>query len=101
MLLLRLDTSIWVRTSCLGFIILLLGLSLTLQPADAEKLQFDRDIRPILSDKCYACHGPDPAVRQADLRLDTKEGAFSAPSGYPIIVPGEPEKQRISPAYHT
>ena len=79
---------IWFRTGCMSFIVLLVGLTLTLQPADAEKLQFDRDIRPILSDKCFACHGPDPAVRQADLRLDTKEGAFSAPSGYPIIVPG-------------
>ena len=85
--LLRLDASIWVRTCCIGFIVLLLGLTIAWQPADAEKLRFDRDIRPILSDKCFACHGPDPAVRQADLRLDTKEGAFSAPSGYPNYCP--------------
>ena len=42
----------------------------------AEKIDFTRDIQPILSDKCYACHGPDIKQRQANLRLDQREGAF-------------------------
>ena len=91
----RLNASVWTRIGCMGLIVVLFGLTTVLQPADAENLQFGRDIRPILSDKCYACHGPDPATREAGLRLDTKEGAFSAPSGYPIIVPGEPENSEL------
>ena len=43
-----------------------------------EKVDFNFDVKPILSDKCYACHGPDDKARKADLRLDTKEGFYNS-----------------------
>ena len=53
----------------------------------AEPLSFNADIRPILSEYCFACHGPDSKNRAADLRLDTREGATADLGGHAAIVP--------------
>ena len=62
---------------------------------EQASINYNLDIRPILADNCYACHGPDAKTRQANLRVDTKAGAFSEPSGYPVIVPGKPEESEL------
>ena len=64
--------------------------------SDKALINYNRDIRPILSDKCYACHGPDENKRKAKLRLDRKEDAFKeAKSGGFALVPGDVEKSLL------
>jgi hypothetical protein len=54
-----------------------------------RKIDFNRDIRPIFSENCYACHGPDKGRRKADLRLDTKDGLFGMKDDSYPVVPGK------------
>ncbi len=59
-----------------------------LRAGDAKPLEYNRDVRPILSDKCFRCHGPDAAARQADLRLDIRDAAVAKRDHGAAIVPG-------------
>jgi hypothetical protein len=62
----------------------------------ADKVDFQREIRPLLADRCFACHGRDADHRQGGLRLDERAAALaSGDSGEKAIVPGQPEKSEL------
>src|SRR4051794_28417202 len=67
---------------------LVLG-TLSARTTAAEKIDFSRDVRPILSSACFSCHGPDEKNRKAKLRLDTPDGSRK------VIVPGKPSESEL------
>ena len=71
-----------------GPVALALLLTCSIYAADAPRLSYNRDVRPILSDNCFACHGPDKNKREANLRLDVRESAVRKSA----IVPGKPDE---------
>jgi hypothetical protein len=79
-----------------GICLLLLLVPQTVRGGEpARTVEFNRDIRPILSDACFNCHGPDKSKRKADLRFDTEEGARADLGGHFAIVPGKPDDSEM------
>ena len=87
-----------MKRAILSHIALLL-ITLTASVTEAAKrdqsIRFDRDIRPILSDTCFQCHGPDEGNRQGDLRLDVREAVFAARDGIPAVTPGDVRRSSL------
>jgi len=104
--------ALWPRTMCVscfpGFVclkqlvlllfraLLLSVLSTTVLLADPLKVDFNFQVRPLLSDRCFKCHGPDERARKGKLRLDTRAGALKElEDGWAVIKPGDPAKSEL------
>lgn len=87
----RVTRSFWTNLSTAAFTALLFASASTglAYGQSTEKLSFNRDVRPILSGKCFACHGFDSKKREGNLRLDVPEGATVEVEGHRVIVPGD------------
>ena len=80
----------------LGFaIISLVLLNAASAPAEDDSVDFNKQVRPILSDRCFACHGPDEEAREADLRLDTFAGATADLGDLQAISPGNSARSAL------
>lgn len=75
--------------------LLLVSWGTSLAAAQGPTVEFNRDIRPILSNNCFVCHGPDNNLRKAKLRLDTDKDAAGVRGGASVIVPGKPQESEL------
>ncbi len=79
----------------LSVLVLWLTLIVPVSAEDGVAVDFSREVRPILSNNCFQCHGPDEAARTSDLRLEREEGAFANLGDHFAIVAGDPEASEL------
>ena len=75
---------------------MLCGLARPAPGAEADRIDFNFQIRPLLSDRCFKCHGPDERARKKRLRLDTQEGLFGKlEEGWAVVRPGDTNRSEL------
>jgi hypothetical protein len=77
------------------------GMSVHAEAPAPKPISFSHQVRPILSDKCFKCHGPDAKNNESEFRLDTFENATADLGGYAGIVPGNPKASRLIETIHS
>ena len=86
----RFGISMWV-----ALILAALGSAGIASAAGTPRLDYGRDVRPILSENCFHCHGQDSKQRMANLRLDSEASLFADRGSYKIVVPGDLANSRL------
>ena len=94
-MLFRMSFARHICRACSAALVLLAWPSGLFAEKDLGGVDFARDIQPLLSDNCFACHGPDAKQRKADLRLDTRDGALADLDGVSAVVPGKPSESEL------
>src|SRR5262245_27570926 len=79
----------WIRSWAPAWV--LLAVVVVSPSVSAQPIKYNRDVRPLLADNCFACHGPDKSQRKAKLRLDDRDVAVASGA----IVPGKPDESEL------